>query len=628
MQHVTALLGKMNDMTKTRPAPLVLFISLTVGTLAQTDRPSPPPSEDIAQLIGVQPQIAQLQQLAASATPDRWQLLWLHQYISERVMSASLQVDATIAQIDNEIARANEVRGFLSDRRDRTVTRANLLSALIGGGLGATSSGLQLSSSLTRPAAGVGIAAGAFSSGIAIIGIHAQPGRDQPLRLQLQHARRDLRSPHAPRQPLSPKPSWTFLQPDRSHNTPSDLTRKQQILQTWVNVKRIDSLADSTKIDHVTSQPSDLYKLTIDDLEDRAAMLQDVRARISFLKRELAHPPRLPTHHPRPHTCPIPVAYETIELKEKHVRNPHPHRQHATPHLPARPRNIRRTVLPNGLLVLTESMPHVRSVSMGVWIDSGSRDESPALNGISHFVEHMVFKGTTSRSAQQFAREVDSIGGNLDAFTGKETICFNIKVLDENVAPALDLLTDLVLHPTFTPEDIAREQGVILEEIKMDEDNPDYLVHEIFTQNFWKGDALGRPILGTVKTVSSFNQQIVFDFYAGRFTPRNMVFSAAGNLDHDAFVAQVADHFSGLAATSDAPLAHVPAPATHPHITLKRKKSLEQVQLCLGVPAPPVDSPDRYAVYLLNTMLGGGMSSRLFQTIREDRASPTPSTPR
>ena len=289
----------------------------------------------------------------------------------------------------------------------------------------------------------------------------------------------------------------------------------------------------------------------------------------------------------------------------------------ATTHSPAR--DIRRTRLPNGLLVLTESIPHVRSVSMGVWIDSGSRDESLALNGISHFVEHMVFKGTTSRSAQQFAREVDSIGGNLDAFTGKESICFNIKVLDENVAPALDLLTDLVLHPTFTPEDLAREQGVILEEIKMDEDNPDYLVHETFTQNFWKGHPLGRPILGTVKTVSSFTQRIVFDFYAGLFTPRNMVFSAAGHLDHDAFVAQVAEHFSTLAASSESPITKLLAPTTYPHITLKRKKSLEQVQLCLGVPAPPVDSPTRYAVYLLNTMLGGGMSSRLFQTIREDR---------
>jgi predicted Zn-dependent peptidase len=262
-------------------------------------------------------------------------------------------------------------------------------------------------------------------------------------------------------------------------------------------------------------------------------------------------------------------------------------------------------------------MPHLRSVSMGAWIGSGSRDETPEVNGVSHFVEHMVFKGTTSRSAQQIAREVDTIGGNLDAFTGKEMVCFNIKVLDENVAPALDVLSDLVLHPTFAPEELAREQGVILEEIKMDEDNPDYLVHEIFTQNFWKGDALGRPILGTVETVSSFNQQTVFDFYKSRFTPRNMVFSAAGNLEHDAFVAQVERQFGSLAADGSSPVVRPEAPIATPHITLKRKKSLEQVQVCLGVPAPPVNDPSRYGVYLLNTMLGGGMSSRLFQTIRE-----------
>jgi predicted Zn-dependent peptidase len=282
-------------------------------------------------------------------------------------------------------------------------------------------------------------------------------------------------------------------------------------------------------------------------------------------------------------------------------------------------RNIRKTVLPNGLLVLTESMPHVRSVSMGAWIGSGSRDETVEINGVSHFVEHMVFKGTTSRSAKQIAREVDTIGGNLDAFTGKETVCFNIKVLDENVAPALDVLADLVLHPTFTPEELAREQGVILEEIKMDEDNPDYLVNEVFTQNFWKGDALGRPILGTKKTVSSFNQQIVFDYYASQFTPRNMVFSAAGNLEHDAFVAQVEQQFRSLSASGDVVLPKEPAPVATPHITLKRKKALEQVQICLGVEAPPVNDKDRYAIYMLNTMLGGGMSSRLFQTIREDR---------
>lgn len=282
-------------------------------------------------------------------------------------------------------------------------------------------------------------------------------------------------------------------------------------------------------------------------------------------------------------------------------------------------RNICKTILPNGLTVLTERMPHVRSVSMGAWIGSGSRDEAAEINGISHFVEHMVFKGTTSRSAQQIAREVDTIGGNLDAFTGKEMVCFNIKVLDENVTPALDVLADLVLHPTFTPEELAREQGVILEEIKMDEDNPDYLVNEIFMQNFWKGDALGRPILGTVKTVSQFNQQVLFDFYAGRFTPRNMVFSAAGNLEHDAFVAQVEQEFSSLEASGDGVFPKSAAPKATPHITLKRKKSLEQVQLCLGVPALPVNDPNRYGVYLLNTMLGGGMSSRLFQTIREDQ---------
>jgi predicted Zn-dependent peptidase len=286
-----------------------------------------------------------------------------------------------------------------------------------------------------------------------------------------------------------------------------------------------------------------------------------------------------------------------------------------TPHL----RDIRTTSLPNGLLVLTESMPHLRSVSMGVWIDSGSRDEAPEVNGISHFIEHMVFKGTTTRSAQQFAREVDAIGGNLDAFTGKETICFNIKVLDENVPAALELLSDLVLHPTFAADDIAKERGVILEEIKMDEDNPDYLVHELFTQKFWPNDALGRPILGTAKTVSSFDQAIVLEEYAKRFTPTNMVFSAAGNLDHDNFVEQVAAAFASLSATSCAKLERTPAPVAQAHLTLKNKKSLEQVQFCLAVPALPVADSDRYAAYLLNSILGGGMSSRLFQAIREER---------
>jgi predicted Zn-dependent peptidase len=293
--------------------------------------------------------------------------------------------------------------------------------------------------------------------------------------------------------------------------------------------------------------------------------------------------------------------------------------ENATTITTAHLRDIRTTTLPNGLLVLTERMSHLRSVSMGCWIDCGSRDETLAANGISHFIEHMVFKGTTTRSASQFAREVDAIGGNLDAFTGKETICFNIKVLDENVPAALDLLTDLVLHPTFAPDDIAKEQGVILEEIKMDEDDPNYLVHELFTQKFWQGDALGRPILGTAKTVSSFTQDVVLAEYARRFTPVNMVFTAAGNLDHDDFVAQVESAFSSLSASSGERIAHHNAPQAYPHITLKNKKSLEQVQFCLAVPALPVAHPDRYAAYLLNSILGGGMSSRLFQSIREER---------
>ena len=280
-------------------------------------------------------------------------------------------------------------------------------------------------------------------------------------------------------------------------------------------------------------------------------------------------------------------------------------------------RNIRKSTLPNGMLVLTESMPHMRSVSMGVWIGTGSRDESAELNGISHFVEHMVFKGTTSRDAKQLARETDAIGGNLDAFTGKETVCFNIKVLDENVPRAIDILADLVLHPTFNAEDVQREQSVILEEIKMDEDNPDYLVHELHVANFWKGDPLARSILGTAKTVSSFGPDAVRAFHTARFTPANMIFSAAGNLEHDAMLALVEKHFGDLPASSFVHEA-APAPTATPHITLRNKKSLEQVQLCLGVPAPAVDSEDRFVLYLLNNILGGGMSSRLFQTVREE----------
>src|SRR5450631_4113116 len=206
-------------------------------------------------------------------------------------------------------------------------------------------------------------------------------------------------------------------------------------------------------------------------------------------------------------------------------------------------RSIRRQVLPNGLTVITEQMSHLRSVAIGIWLKSGSRDEDAEWNGISHFIEHMVFKGTETRSAEAIARQVDSIGGNMDAFTAKECICFNIKVLDEHLPLAMDVLTDLVLHPVFDAGDIARERGVILEEIKMDQDNPDYLVHEIFTQSFWKDHALGLPILGTRDTVKKFERPVVSRFYGHHFAPGNLIVSAAGNLDHKHFVELVAKHF-------------------------------------------------------------------------------------
>ena len=280
-------------------------------------------------------------------------------------------------------------------------------------------------------------------------------------------------------------------------------------------------------------------------------------------------------------------------------------------------RNLRRTILPNGLIVLTERMDHMRSVAMGVWIKSGSRCEAPETNGISHFVEHMLFKGTRSRSAQNIAREMDSIGGNLDAFTGKETICFNVKSLANHVPIALDVLADLVLNPVFASADIERERGVILEEIKIDEDNPDILVSELFTQSFWKDHPLGKPILGTTKTVARLDQPTLVGYHSDRFHAGNMVFSAAGNLDHDHFVEELSGKFCGLAVGPV--MNELPAPEASVRVILRNKKALEQVQICLGVTAPPITDESRYTTLILNTVLGGGMSSRLFQTIREER---------
>jgi predicted Zn-dependent peptidase len=278
-------------------------------------------------------------------------------------------------------------------------------------------------------------------------------------------------------------------------------------------------------------------------------------------------------------------------------------------------REIETTTLPNGVRVITEAMPHVRSVSVGIWIGTGSRRETQEQNGLSHFIEHMLFKGTTNRSAEEIARSVDSIGGNLDAFTAKELVCFNTKVLDQHLALAFDVLADLVLHPLFREEDIDKEKGVILEELKMEADSPDYLVHEIFSSNFWKDHPLGKPILGTRETVKRFDRQSVDAYYRAVYVPRNLIVTAAGNLTHDRMVELVRQYFESLSGNGTAP--PDPTPNTHARIALRNKKSLEQVHLCLGVPSYPLPHRQRFACYVLNALLGGGMSSRLFQNIRE-----------
>jgi predicted Zn-dependent peptidase len=279
------------------------------------------------------------------------------------------------------------------------------------------------------------------------------------------------------------------------------------------------------------------------------------------------------------------------------------------------PSAVRKEVLPNGLVVLTEPMEHIHSVSVGIWLRAGSRHEPAELNGISHFIEHMVFKGTRRRSAQDIAREVDRVGGMLDAFTSKEMVCFNTRVLGAHLAKTFDVLADLALEPKFAEEDIAREQSVVLEEIRMTQDNPEDLVHELFTQNFWTSNALGKPILGTPETVSAFTRKTLQDWFQQSYAPNHLVITAAGNLTHDQLVDLVSERFSKLAPAPNGAAGTKPESA--PHITLRSKSELEQVHLCLGVPALPLTDRRRFAISVLNNILGGGMSSRLFQNIRE-----------
>ena len=281
----------------------------------------------------------------------------------------------------------------------------------------------------------------------------------------------------------------------------------------------------------------------------------------------------------------------------------------------AEPR-IRRETFANGLRLVTEAMPHVRSVSIGVWLARGSRHEPLEHAGIAHFVEHMLFKGTPTRSAEDIAQQVDSIGGQLDAFTSKEYAGYYVKVLDEHLPLAVDVLADLVSHPLFAPEDIEREQKVVLEEIKMVEDTPDDLVHEIFAQSYWSGHPLGRPILGTPESVSALNQPTLQHYFKDTYVASNFVVVAVGNLDHDAVKALVEEKLGATPASGHSPADSVPV--VQPSIEV-RHKDLEQSHVCFGTVALPQNHPDRYAAYALNTVLGGSMSSRLFQNVRERR---------
>jgi predicted Zn-dependent peptidase len=261
-------------------------------------------------------------------------------------------------------------------------------------------------------------------------------------------------------------------------------------------------------------------------------------------------------------------------------------------------------------------MTQVRSISVGVWLTRGSRHESAAESGIAHFVEHMLFKGTTTRSAEDIAQAIDSIGGQLDAFTAKEYASYYIKVLDEHLPLALDILSDIVLNPAFNADDIEREKKVVLEEIKMVEDTPDDLVHELFTQGFWENHPLGRPILGTRETVESFNVDRLRKYFANAYTPQNLIVSAVGNLEHARVRDLVAEKFGRL--TSVGGPSAEEAPSVVPKVLI-RTKDLEQSHVCLGTTSYPQNHEDRYSSYVLNTLLGGSMSSRLFQNVREKR---------
>ncbi len=272
--------------------------------------------------------------------------------------------------------------------------------------------------------------------------------------------------------------------------------------------------------------------------------------------------------------------------------------------------------LDNNVKILTEKMPHVRSVSLGFFIDTGSRYEVPEINGVSHFIEHMLFKGTKHRTAKDIAEELDAVGGQLNAFTTKEFTCYYARVLDEHFDLAVDLLSDMFFNSKFESNDIDRERNVIIEEIKMYEDTPDELVHDIFASSIWSGHALGQPIIGTADVISSLSRDNLVHYYNNHYTPGKLIIAAAGNIDHNTVTNKIRSVFEKSQGAGQARIMTAPEPKRD---VVCRSKETEQVHLCVGAPGLCLEHEKIYVMQVLNTILGGGLSSRLFQEIREQR---------
>jgi predicted Zn-dependent peptidase len=277
----------------------------------------------------------------------------------------------------------------------------------------------------------------------------------------------------------------------------------------------------------------------------------------------------------------------------------------------------RKQVLDNGTTVITEEIPHLRSVAIGFWIKTGSRYEHAVQNGISHFIEHLLFKGTEKYSAASIAQLIDSIGGHLDASTSQEYTCFYARVLDEQLTLAVELLSDLLLHPKFDSSELELERQVVLEEIRTTEDTPDDYIHILLANTLWSEHPLGQPVLGTARSVSSLARFQIIDFFQQHYQPANIIITAAGSIKHEGLMKLLARSYTPLSGEA-AEINHQPPPRFNQRVVV-RDKNLEQVHLCIGTKGLPQNHRQRFGVELLNVILGGGNSSRLFQEIRERR---------